>query len=166
MGEQKTIKNMRNFNNITMKKLNYFIVLMAVLFLSCNEDSNSTDTPESFSIVGVWKTTSSVLNGVERFGGSNPIKSELNYFNANGTLSTQSYSDINYTTLAAYSNGTYSLPNASTINSSVNSYYPSGALLGSYNISAQIQLLNATQLQIKVLNYPALNDVYIQKFVR
>jgi hypothetical protein len=149
-----------------MKKLNYFVSVIAIFFLSCSADSNSSDTPEVYSIVGIWKTTSSVLNGVERFGGSNPIKSELNYINANGTLSTQSYSDTNYTNVAAYSSGTYSLPNASTINSSVNSYSSAGALLGSYNTSGQIQLLNATQLQIKILNYPAVNDVYIQKFVR
>ena len=68
-----------------MKILNYFVSLLSLIFLSCSEDSNSADTLENYSVIGVLKTTSSVLNGVERFGGSNPIKSELNYSNANGT---------------------------------------------------------------------------------
>ena len=149
-----------------MKKLNGLLLLITFLFLSCSKDSSSSNEQENYSVVGVWKTTSSVLNGVERFGGSNPIKSELNYLNANGTLSIQSYSDTNYTNLVINSNGTYSLPNSSTINMNVNLFSASGTSLGSYTISGQIQLINATQLEIKVLNYPAVNDVYIQKFVK
>ena len=117
-------------------------------------------------MVGFWKTTSSVLNGVEKFGGTNPVKSEAYYFNANGTLSTQSYSDTNYSTLISYSTGTYTLPNTSTINMSANAYNPNGTLLSPYNVSCQVQLINATNLEIKILNYPAANDVYVKKFVR
>jgi hypothetical protein len=149
-----------------MKKLNYFVLLIPFLFLSCSKDSTSPEVPATFSVVGFWKTTSSVLNGVEKFGGTNPVKSEAYYFDTNGTLSTQSYSDANYSTLISYSTGTYTLPNASTINMSANAYNPNGTLLSPYNVSCQVQLINATQLQIKILNFPAANDVYIKKFVR
>jgi hypothetical protein len=117
-------------------------------------------------VVGFWKTTSAVLNGVEKFGGSNPVKSELYYFDANGDLSTQSYSDINYSTVISYSTGEYTLPNASTINLWANAYNSNGTLLSQYNGSCQVQLINATKLEIKFLNYPTANDVYIKKFIR
>ena len=152
-----------------MKKLNYLLLLVSLLIISCSKDSTTTDTPATpatYSVVGFWKTTSSVLNGVEKFGGTNPVKSEAYYFNANGTLSTQSYSDTNYSTLISYSTGTYTLPNTSTINMSANAYNPNGTLLSPYNVSCQVQLINATNLEIKILNYPAANDVYVKKFVR
>ena len=150
-----------------MKKLNYFILLVSFLTLSCSKDSPpETATPASYSVVGLWKTTSAVLNGVERFGGTNPVKSELYNFNANGVLNTQSYSDNNYTTVIGYSTGGYTLPNASTINMWANAYNPNGSLLSQYNLSCQVQLINATNLEIKILNYPAANDVYVKKFIR
>jgi hypothetical protein len=150
-----------------MKKLNYLAVLVSFLILSCSKDSSSeTVLPATYSIAGFWKTTSAVLNGVEKFGGTNPVKSELYNFNVNGVLSTQSYSDANYTTVISYSTGGYTLLNASTINMWANAYNTNGTLLSQYNFSCQIQLINATNLEIKILNYPAANDVYIKKFIR
>jgi hypothetical protein len=149
-----------------MKKLNYLLLLVSLLIISCSKDSTTPDTPATYSVVGIWKTTSALLNGVEKFGGANPVKSETSNFNANGSLNTQSYSDTNYATLLGYSTGTYTIPNTSTINMSANAYSSSGALTGSYNLSCQVLLINATQLQIKVLNYPAANDIYIKTFVR
>jgi hypothetical protein len=149
-----------------MKKLNYLLLLVSLLIISCSKDSTTPDSPATYIVVGFWKTTSSVLNGVEKFGGTNLVKSEAYYFNANGTLSTQSYSDTNYSTLLSYSTGTYTLPNTSTINMSANAYNPNGTLLSPYNVSCQVQLINATNLEIKILNYPAANDVYVKKFVR
>ena len=149
-----------------MKKLNYLILLIPFLLLSCSKDSNSSSTPTSYSVQGLWKTTSAVLNGVEKFGGANPVKSEITYFDANGSLSSQSYSDTNFTTLISYSTGTYTNPSSSTLNQSANAYYPSGALLGTYNVSSEIILINSTQLHIKTLNYPAINDVYVTKYIR
>lgn len=149
-----------------MKKLNYFVLLIPFLFLSCSKDSDSPVTPATYSVQGLWKTTSAVLNGVEKFGGANTVKSELNYFNADGSFNTQSYSDTNFSTLISYSTGTYTLPTTSTINMSANAYNSSGTLIGTYSLSSQVLLHNATELQIKVLNYPAANDVYVKKFVR
>jgi hypothetical protein len=148
-----------------MNKLNYLIIFLSFFILSCSKDSSS-EKPPTYSVVGFWKTTSAVLNGVEKFGGSNPVKSELYYFDANGDLSTQSYSDINYSTVISYSTGEYTLPNASTINLWANAYNSNGTLLSQYNGSCQVQLINATKLEIKFLNYPTANDVYIKKFIR
>ncbi len=150
-----------------MKKLNYLFLLIPFLLLSCSKDSATAETPTpTYSVQGLWKTTSAVLNGVEKFGGTNTVKSELNYFNADGSLSTQSFTDTNFSTLISYSSGTYSIPNTSTINMSANAYNASGAFLATYNVSCQVQLINSTQLQLKILNYPAANDVYVKKFVR
>jgi hypothetical protein len=150
-----------------MKKLNYLFLLIPFLLLSCSKDSGSSTNPApSYSVQGLWKTTSAVLNGVEKFGGSNSVKSELNYFNADGSFSTQSYTDTNYSTLIGYSSGTYTLPTTSTINIYANAYNASGALLATYNVSCEIQSINSTQLQLKTLNYPAANDVYVKKFIR
>ena len=152
-----------------MKKLNYFVLLIPFLFLSCSKDSASPVTPvtpAAYSVVGFWKTTSSVLNGVELFGGTNPVKSEGYYFDANGSFSTQSYTDTNYTNLYSYSTGTFAIPRTSTINLEGNEYSSSDVFINSYNLSCQVVKLNATQLEIKVLNYPAANDIYVKKFVR
>jgi hypothetical protein len=142
-----------------MKKLNYLVLLIPFLLLSCSSDSDSQG-PTSYSVQGLWKTTSAVLNGVEIFGGTNPVKSELNYFNADYSFNT------NFSTLLSYSTGTYSLPSSSTINISANAYNASNVLIGSYNFPAEVILINATQLHIKVLNYPSANDVYVKKFIR
>ena len=153
-----------------MKKLNYFVLLISFLLLSCSKDSDSTVpvplTPTTYSVVGLWKTTSAVLNGVEKIGGANPVKSETYNFYENGDLDTDSYSDTNYTALYGYSIGTYKIPNTSTINLSADAYNSSGTFLATYNVSCQVLLINATQLQVKILNYPAANDVYVKKFVR
>lgn len=149
-----------------MKKLNFIVLLISFLFLSCSKDSDSPVTPANYSVQGLWKTVSAVLNGVEKFGGTNTVKSELNYFNANGSLRTESYSDTNYTTLIGFSTGTYSIPTTSTINMSANVYNSSSSLVSSYNLNCQVLLINATELQVKILNYPAANDIYIKKFVR
>ena len=149
-----------------MKKLNYLVLLIPFLLLSCSSDSDSQETPASYSVQGLWKTTSAVLNGVERIGGTNPVKSELNYFNADYSFETESYSDTNFSTLYSYSIGTYALPSASIINMNANAYSASNAFFGNYNINAEIILINATQLHIKILNYPAANDVYIKKYIR
>jgi len=149
-----------------MKKLNFIVILISFLFLSCSKDSSSSGTPATYSVIGFWKTTSAVLNGVEKFGGTNPVKSEVYYFNANGNLSTNSYSDTNYTTSVGFGTGTYTIPNPSTINMSANVYNSSATFLASYNISCQVILINATELQVKILNYPVANDIYVKKFVR
>ena len=149
-----------------MKKLNYFVLLIPFLLLSCSKDSDSTVTPTTYSVLGLWKTTSAVLNGVEKFGGANTVKSETYYFYDNGNLDTDSYSDTNYTALVSYSTGTFTIPNTSTLNLAAAAYSSSGTYLASYNVSCQVLLINATQLQVKILNYPAANDVYVKKFVR
>lgn len=149
-----------------MKKLNYFVLLIPFLLLSCSKDSDSPVTPTTYSVVGLWKTTSSVLNGVEYFGGANTVKSETYHFYENGDLETDSYSDTNYTALYIFSIGTFTIPNTSTINVSADTYNSLGTYLATYNLSCQVLLINATQLQIKILNYPAANDVYVKKFVR
>lgn len=149
-----------------MKKLNYLLLLVSLLIISCSKDSTTNDTPATYSVVGIWKTTSAKLNGVEKFGGTNPVKSETTNFNSNGSLNTQSYSDTNYATLYSYSTGTYTIPNTSTINMSANAYTSSGALISPYNFSCEVLLINATQLQLKILNYPAANDIYIKTFVK
>ena len=150
-----------------MKKLNFIVVLLIpFLLLSCSKDSTSSETPPTYSVLGLWKTTSAVLNGVEKFGGANTVKSETYYFYDNGNLETDSYSDTNYTTLVSYSTGTFTIPNTSTLNLSAAAYNSSGTYLASYNLSCQVLLINANQLQVKILNYPAANDVYVKKFVR
>ena len=149
-----------------MKKLNYFFLLIPFLFLSCSKDSTTSETPATYSILGAWKTKSSVLNGVEIFGDTNEIKSEWYYFNPDGSLSVQSYTDANFGNLFSYSTGTYTIPNISTINVSVNQYLSSGTLYYTNNLSCEVQLINATQLHVKILNYPSANDVYIKKFIR
>lgn len=150
-----------------MKKINRILVLLiSILFLSCSNDSASTEIPATYSVIGLWKTTSAVLNGVEKFGGTNPVKSETYYFNANGDLDTDSYSDTNYANVVGYSIGIHYSTDPSTLNLFSDTYNSSGTFLGTYNLSCQVLLINATQLQIKILNYPAPNDVYVKKFIR
>jgi hypothetical protein len=149
-----------------MKKLNYLLLFLPFFLWSCSNDSNSSGTPASYSVQGAWKTTSAVLNGVERFGGANTVKSEITYFDADGSLSSQSYSDSNFSNLYSYSTGTYTNPSSSTINQTANAYYASGSFLGTFNISSQIILINSTQLHIKTLNFPATNDLYVKKYIR
>ena len=90
----------------------------------------------------------------------------MNYFNADGSYSTQSYTDSNFANLYAYSIGTYTFPTTSTVNISSNLYSPTGVFISFTSLSCEVQVLNSTQLQVKVLNYPAANDVYVKKFVR
>lgn len=150
-----------------MKKLNYFVLLIPFLLLSCSKDSDSPVTPTTYSVVGLWKTTSSVLNGVEYFGGANTVKSETYLFYANGEFDVDSYSDTNYTALFSYAYGTYTIPNTSTINLSADEYNSSDVLINTYNnLSCQVVKLNATQLEIKILNFPNPNNIYVKKFVR
>ena len=149
-----------------MKKISYFLLAISFLLLSCSKDSSPAPTAPTYSVQGLWKTTSSVLNGVEIFGGTNTVKSEMYYFNTDGSFSTQSYSDTNYSTLYGSGTGTYTLPSTSTLNMSANAYSANGSYLATYNVSSEVLLLNANQLQIKVFNFPAANDVYVKKFVR
>lgn len=146
-----------------MKKLNYFLLLIPFLLLSCSKDSSSSET---YSIQGTWKTTSAVLNGVQIFGGTNTIKSEKYFFYANGDFDTESFTDTNYNNLYSYSLGTYTLPSTSTLILSADVYSPSDVFIDSYNLSCQVVKLNATQLELKVLNFPNPNDVYVKKFIR
>jgi len=149
-----------------MKKLKFILLLIPFMFLSCSKDSDSTETPVTYSVLGLWKTTSAVLNGVEKIGGTNPVKSELTYFNTNGTFRNEGYSDANYTTLSGYATGTFTIPTTSTINMIGNAYNASNTLLTSYNLNWEVVSINATELQVKVRNYPAANDVYVKKFTK
>ena len=38
--------------------------------------------------------------------------------------------------------------------------------INNVSFTGQIILLTATELQIKILNYPNVNDVYVKKYVR
>ena len=138
-------------------------LLLSFLLQSCSNDSSSSDT---YSIEGTWKTTSTVFNGVETFGGTNIIKSQLTNFDAGGNFDAQSYSDSNYSNLHSYCEGTYTFQSATTFNISANAFNSSDVLTGTYNVSCQILKLNATQLEIKITNLPNPNDVSVKKFIR
>ena len=148
-----------------MKKI-VLSLLITFLLQSCSNDSSSTSS-DTYSIEGTWKTTSTLVNGVEKFGGTNIIKSELTNFDADGNFDAQSYSDTNYINLYSYLEGTYTFQSATTLNLSGNQYNPSGELtLTNSNISCQILKLNATQLEIKLTNLPSPNVVSVKKFIR
>ena len=102
-------------------------LLLPFLLQSCSNDSSSSSS-DTYSIEGTWKTTSTVFNGVEIFGGTDIIKSELTNFDAGGNFDAQSYSDSNYSNLHSYSEGTYTLQSTSTFNLSANVNYPTDVL--------------------------------------
>jgi hypothetical protein len=151
-----------------MKNLlkNMAILSIAMIFFGCSKDETPTSTA-NYSILGMWTTTSSVLNGVEQFGGSNTVKTELTVFwSIGGRVETYSYSDLNATNLYRRSNGTYT-KSSNNLNMTANVYNSSNVLLQSnFSTSSEIILLSATELQIKTLNYPSPNDVYIKKYIR
>jgi hypothetical protein len=149
---------------IFMKKI-VLGLLLPFLLQSCSNDSSSSSS-DTYSIEGTWKTTSTVVNGVENFGGTNIIKSELTYFYAGGDFYTEAYTDTNYSNLRSYSEGTYTFQSASTFNLSANAYNSSDVLTGIYNVSCQILKLNATQLEIKVTNLSNPNEVSVKKFIK
>jgi hypothetical protein len=146
-----------------MKKLIYFLLLIPFLFLSCSKDSSSS---ANYSIEGMWETRSSVLNGVELHGGTNTIKSEHWYFYNDGSFESESYTDSNFGNVYIYSLGTYTPPSNSTLNLTAEEYTASGVLVNSFNKSIQVVKLNASQLELKILNYPNQNDVYVKKFIK
>lgn len=147
-----------------MKKLIYGIsfALVATMLFSCSKDA----APANYSILGIWQTTSASKNGVEQFGGANTVKSELTYFVSDGSTVSYSYTDSNFNNLYLQSVGTYS-KSSKTLNMTANVYNSSNTLiLQNVSVSADITLLNANELQIKIFNYPSANDVYIKKYVR
>jgi len=144
------------------------ILGIALIAFGCSKDSPASEsTPANYSILGIWKTTSAVKNGVEQFGGSNTVKSEVTYFFSQSNLTqSESYSDSNFTNLVLKSVGNYT-KSSNTLNMTSNVYNSSNTLLYSnVTTSSEITLLSATELQIKTLNYPSPNDVYIKKYVR
>jgi hypothetical protein len=154
-----------------MKKLNYLFLLISLVVLSCSKDSESpapTESPNTtkYSVVGVWKVTSAVLNGQEKIGGVNPVGSEYYFIYPNGNLGTESYSDANSTNLLGYSLGNYSLPSISSINTSAIAYNASGNSIGEYNITCDVIKINANELHIKFLNYPTASDNYVKKLIK
>ena len=138
-------------------------LLLPFLLSSCSKDSSSS---ANYSIVGMWETRSSVLNGVEIHGGTNTIKSEHWEFNNDGSFESESYTDSNFGNVYRYSLGTYTLPSNSTLNLSAEEYTASDVLSNSFNGSIQVVKLNASQLELKILNYPNQNDVFIKKFIK
>jgi hypothetical protein len=119
-------------------------------------------------LVGVWKTTSAVLNGVEQIGGANLVDSEYYYFYAGGYIDTESFSDSNFATLYSSSYGTYTLPTTSTIVSisdvfSIDSQTP---LLTDYPLTCDVLKINASELQIKFRDYPTPGANYVKKLVK
>ena len=158
-----------------MKKLNfglnYFVLLFLFLLTSCSKDSDSVSNENlsNYSVVGEWKTTSAVLNGVQKIGGTNPVKSEQTSFDANGDLFTASCSNPtwNENDVFAVSFGTWSVIGTSTLNLNEDAYYyPSFDIIGSYNINCEVLKINATQLEIRINNFPNPNDIYIKKFTK
>ncbi len=145
------------------------ILSVAMLVFGCSKDDCPTTepTPANYSILGIWKTTSIIKNGVEQFGGSNTVKSEITYFFSESNLTqSESYSDSNFTNLYIKSVGTYT-KSSNSLNMTANVYNSSNVIiLSNISTSSEITLLNATELQIKTLNYPSPNDVYIKKYVR
>jgi hypothetical protein len=140
------------------------ILSIAMMVFGCSKDD--TSTPANYSILGVWKTTSSVKNGVETFGGSNTVKSEMTYFISDGSVLTYSYTDSNFTNLLISSDGTY-IKSSNTLNMTANVYNSSNVLTNpNVSTSSEITLLSGTELQLKTLNYPSANNVYIKKYVR
>ena len=154
-----------------MKKLNYLFLLISLVVISCSKDSESpapTETPNTtkYSVVGVWKVTSAVLNGQEKIGGVNPVGSEYYFIYPNGNLVTESYSDANSTNLLGYSLGNYSLPSISSIYTSAIAYNALGNSIGEYNITCDVIKINANELHIKFLNYPTASDNYVKKLIK
>lgn len=155
-----------------MRKLNYLVLLISFLFLSCSEDSDSVSNENlsNFSIVGEWETTSAVLNGVQKIGGTNQAQSELTLFEANGDLTTATCSNptMNTDDVYAISVGTWSVnATTSTLTQIASAYnYPSLSLIRSYNINCEVVKINATELVLKIRNFPNANDVYVKKYTR
>lgn len=153
-----------------MRKLNYLVLLISFLFLSCSEDSDSVSNENlsNFSIVGEWETTSAVLNGVQKFGGTNRLQSELTLFESNGDLTTASCSNqtMNIDDVYAYSEGIWSANAAtSTLTQIATMYdYPALNITGTYNINCEVVKINATDLVLKIR--PNANDVYVKKYKR
>ena len=155
-----------------MRKLNYLVLLISFLFLSCSEDSDSVSNENlfNFSIVGEWKTTSAVLNGVQKIGGTNRAQSELTLFEATGDLTTATCSNPTFSidNVYAFSEGIWSANVAtSTLTQIATAYdYPASNIIGTYNINCEVVKINATELVLKIRNYPNANDVYVKKYTR
>ena len=159
-----------------MSKLSLLLVSALILvmsFSSCDKDSETTPVTEEkpdtskYSVVGVWKTTSAVLNGAELIGSSNPVDSEYYYFYSNGILDTDSFSDSNFTTLYGYSYGTYTLTTSTIV--SISDAYLIGTeapLLSDYTLTCDVLKINASELQIKYRDYPTPGANYVKKLVK
>lgn len=144
------------------------LLSLAMMVFGCSKDCPASEsTPANYSILGVWKTTSGVRNGVELYGGSNIMKSEATFYFSNGATSSTSYSDSNFNTQYSSLEGTYAVQ-GSNINFTNCKTFDANNTLTAQNISftGQIILLTATELQIKILNTPNQGDVYIKKYVR
>ena len=141
------------------------ILSIAMVVFGCSKDE--APTPANYSILGIWKTTSGVKNGVEMYGGSNIIKSEATTFYSNGLTQSYSFSDSNFSTQYSSLSGTYAVQ-SSNINFTNCSVYlnTNNTTINNLSFTGQIILLTATELQIKILNYPNVNDVYVKKYVR
>ena len=143
------------------------ILSIAMVVFGCSKDETQAPTPANYSILGVWKTTSAVKNGVETYGGSNNVKSEATFYFSNGATKSISYSDSNFNTQYSSLEGTYAVQ-GSNINFTNCIVYlnTNNTTINNVSFTGQIILLTATELQIKILNYPNVNDVYVKKYVR
>ena len=129
-----------------------------------NPDADENDNSCLYSIIGVWETTSAILNGQEIFG--DVVKSELYLIydeSDDFTLGTSSYTDTNYTDLYIYSIGTWSLPNSQVWNSEADVYDASGNFLLSYDLSSTVTEINGNIFEFTTTNYPNAGDVYIKR---
>ena len=161
----------------TMSKLSLLLVSALILvmsFSSCDKDSETTPVTEEkpdtskYSLVGVWKTTSAVLNGVEKIGGANPVDSEFNYIYEEGIIYSVAYSDSNSTTLYGYSYGFYTNLTTSAFNiKGAASFVESPDLEPTeFDIDCDVLKINASELQIKYRDYPTPGANYVKKFVK
>lgn len=157
----------------TMSKLSLLLVSALILvmsFSSCDKDSETTTAPDTskYSLVGVWKTTSAVLNGVEKIGGANPVDSEYYYIFEGGYIYTESFSDSNFNTLYGESFGNYTNLTTSSLNITGIAYFVESPDIApiEFDIDCDVLKINANELHIKYRDYPTLGANYVKKLVK
>tara|TARA_B110000483_G_C17842035_1_gene406971 strand:+ start:77 stop:541 length:465 start_codon:yes stop_codon:yes gene_type:complete len=98
-----------------MKKMKLFcgILIGFIILSSCSSDDDSTPTPETISIVGVWKPIKQVnvcsTGNEEIVDFTACLQMSRLTFDSNGTLNNMEYSDDTGSCLENFGNGTWTL---------------------------------------------------------
>jgi len=168
-----------------MKKILYLFLTVSLIFSSCKKEEDEVVTPTVISgctdsdatnynasatsdnstcmydIIGVWETTSAILNGVEQLG--QLVDVDLTYIFANGDIGAEGYKSGEMT---GYSIGTSSssAPNSASWSGT---YYSADGSEIDLNLSWNIDFMtNANNMTWRYIDYPTPGATYVKTLVR